>query len=184
MTLQDWGNLGQLIEAIAAVVGLIYIGLQVRAAHKTSKGQFLLSLDDKVRQYDDVHRKLLNESWYPSNKVNMSKGEPDKINLHSYLGLFERIKILIDDKSISLQEVRRLYGYRVQVIVFNRGAYEELETYPDFWIDFIKLCRSLAELEKCERSQIDLYPDIQKFIEKCETLPDIKTKCEEDFRYC
>ena len=37
MTLSDWGNIGQVIAAVAVVLSLIFVGLQVRQNTKAVK---------------------------------------------------------------------------------------------------------------------------------------------------
>jgi len=98
--------------------------------------------------------------------------------LFTYLGLFERIKLLIDSGTLKLDEVDRLYGYRVQNIVKNDYLFNLVKEKPETWQDFIQFCKQLALLEEKKRT-----PNTE-FIKRCQDFPLITPPCEEDFRNC
>ena len=53
------------------------------------------------------------------------------------MGLFERVKVLVDDKIIDIDTVDRLYGYRVDNIVNNETIRQaKLEREKDSYLDF------------------------------------------------
>ena len=62
------------------------------------------------------------------------------------MGLFERIKVLVDNRIIDLKTVDRLYGYRITNIVKNKkiktGKLENPET-KEGWQNFIELSSAL-----------------------------------------
>jgi len=61
------------------------------------------------------------------------------------MGLFERVKVLIDDGIIDANTVNRLYGYRITNIVSNAAIQEEkLVKEAGSWKDFIELRQMLG----------------------------------------
>ena len=70
------------------------------------------------------------------------------------MGLFERVKALIDDKIIDLDTVNRFYGYRLFNIVDNEAIRKfKLEQEAEFWRDFIKLWRALDKHRKIKAAK-------------------------------
>ncbi|MDX1994051.1 MAG: hypothetical protein SF029_16820 [bacterium] len=138
-----------LLTLIVTIVGVVYAGNQLHLSRRVSQGEFLLHLDEMMRVHDKVHRSLR-----PGGK--WAKGNVGPINadewadVESYMGLFERIKILIDRKILDIKLFDRLYGYRIdniianEVIVQTKLGSEEKES----WQDFIALHRALEQSRK------------------------------------
>jgi hypothetical protein len=64
-----------------------------------------------------------------------------------YMGLFETIKVLIDDGILDLETVNRLFGYRIRHIVKNELIRKWTIDNPkikDGWSAFIELARLLG----------------------------------------
>ena len=95
-----------------------------------------------LRHHDAVHVKLDSEwgaDWKPS---------PEEWPaIEAYMGVFERIQVLIDERVLTLRTVDRLYSYRVLNIVSNDHIRaEKLVEKEQFWPDFCKLWHGL---ERC-----------------------------------
>lgn len=129
-------GLGGLIVAIG---GFYYAGSQLRLSKLTAQATFLLHLDEHLRQYDNVHRKLDSEDgprWNPS--------EDDWPAIEAYMGVFERMQFLVERRVLNIQTVDRLYSYRIINIVRNdRIRSEKLCKKAEFWPDFYELWHSL-----------------------------------------
>jgi hypothetical protein len=66
--------------------------------------------------------------------------------VEAYMGVFERIQLLIDEKILDLDTVDRLYSYRILNIVSNERIWKEkLVEKEQFWPDFTRLWHSLEE---------------------------------------
>jgi hypothetical protein len=69
----------------------------------------------------------------------------------AYMGLFERIKIMIDHEVLPADVVNQLYGYRVGNIWSNdRIMREKLVKLSGEWQDFLKLVKCMEEVKEEE----------------------------------
>jgi len=123
--------------------GLIYAGLQISQTRNIARGEFLLHLDELFQQHIEVHTRLRPGGKYATGKSKPSSAE-EWIAIERYMGLFERIKVLIDSKIVDLDTIDRLYGYRVFNIVANNTIrHIKLEQEASSWRDFIELWHAL-----------------------------------------
>jgi hypothetical protein len=142
----DFQDAATVVGLIMTGIGLIYAGIQLRAAKKIARGEFLLRLDEMFQQHLEVHTRLRPGGVWAVQGKGPSSLE-DWVAVEKYMGLFERIKVLIDDGIVDLATIDRLYGYRVFNIVANeviRKAKLEGETRK-YWQDFIGLHQSLEK---------------------------------------
>lgn len=132
-----------------AAAGLFYSAQQLKAAKKIAQGDFLLHLDEMFRRHDRVHRRLR-----PGGDWHLSQDGPanadEWADVDSYMGLFERIKILVDNNIIDLDTIERLYGYRIYNIVANDTIREQKISsfYPR--LKQSRVVRQWTELETWE----------------------------------
>jgi hypothetical protein len=146
-------------------VGLIFAGWQLRASYKQLQisqriagGNFLLQFDEILfQQHNEVHKRLR-----PGGEWAGSKGGPtsqeDRVAVERYMGMFERIKVLVDDKLLDLDAVERFYGYRIQNIVANPVIFREKKLMrPEEWS---KLDKDIQE-EHPWRNFIELWNEIE-----------------------
>lgn len=133
-------TLGILATAIGVAIGVWQLVLSRRIA----SGEFLLRLDDMFRHHQDVHIALRpGGKWYGMEELSLSAAESAAID--AYMGLFERIYVLVDKGIIDAETVKRLYGYRIKNIVANRTIRQiRLVDEKDDWKDFIALCNVLG----------------------------------------
>jgi hypothetical protein len=153
----DLQGIATFIGLLLTGIGLIYAGFQLRDSKRIARGDFLLRLDEALRHHDNVHKRLRpGGSWSPLESSSSSSGSGSSssaigpssydewVEVESYMGLFERIKVLVDDKIIDIGTIDRLYGYRVFNIVANDTIHKEkLVKRPDGWQDFIGLWHAL-----------------------------------------
>jgi hypothetical protein len=96
-----------------------------------------------LRQHDEVHRRLdspAGERWASS--------DDEWPAIEAYMGVFERIQLLVEKKILNIETVDRLYSYRVISIVRNDHIRREmLVEKREFWPDFYKLWNRLGECE-------------------------------------
>jgi hypothetical protein len=146
---QLWPALESIATAIASIiaaVGLIYVGKQLRESKKIARAEFLLRLEELFQEHTEVHTRLRPGGDWADGSKGPSTSE-EWVKVERYMGLFERIQVLIDDRIVDLDAVDRFYGYRVLNIVDNpiiRQAKLEGER-AKYWKNFIKLQRALEE---------------------------------------
>jgi hypothetical protein len=106
-------------------------------------GQFLLELDDKFSQHREAHIALRPGGKWASGTASPTTAE-DWAQIETYMGLFERINILIEKNILDTGTIDRLYGYRVNNIVSNPKIRQaKLIDNADYWTDFLSLCSRL-----------------------------------------
>jgi hypothetical protein len=141
------------IGVVGALVGLVYAGRQLNASQLSSKGSFLLELDQAFARHSDVHVRLRpTGSWAglgnDSSKHHLATllTSEEWAEVEAYMGLFERIEMLVDAGIIDVPLVNRLYGYRVSNIVGNTAIRQvKLIKLSDGWQDFLSLCARLED---------------------------------------
>ncbi len=131
-----------------AGIGLIYTGRQIQQARKIARGEFLLHLDELFAQHNDVHL-LLRPGGDYANGGKKPDTTQEWTAVERYMGLFERVKALIDDKIIDIDTVYSFYGYRVFNLTANETIREcKLVQEEESWIDFVELWRALEAYRK------------------------------------
>jgi hypothetical protein len=138
----DWAGLAVgVCGLLLAMGGFYYAGRQLLHSQRSAQGAFLLDLEEVLRQHDEVHRKLDSpggREWAPSDN--------EWPAIEAYMGVFERIQLLVERKILDIETVDRLYSYRVINIVLNEHIRsEKLKKKAAFWPDFFKLWKSLQE---------------------------------------
>lgn len=144
--------IGTLITAIATIIVAFVTWATVQQAKKDSRGDFFLRLDEAFRYYQPVHSKLRPRGEWAGNFGGPVSNE-DWIAVEGYMGLFERVQVLVEQKVIDIATVERLYGYRISNIVANTVIRKAKLTGPvrDDWDDFIKLQEAVEEARKVRK---------------------------------
>lgn len=140
------------VGVIGAVVGLWYAGQQLHNTRQSIRGEFLLTLDQAFVRHAAVHGRLrpggdwegsarrpdnMDEWWAVKD---LGPKDSEWLAVEEYMGLFERIEVLIDGGSLDAALVNRLYGYRVFNIVANSEIRtKKLIDLAEGRQDFIKL---------------------------------------------
>jgi len=107
------------------------------------------------RYHEKVHRLLRpGGDWSKPGSGPGDDNSEEWADVDSYLGLFERIKILVDDKVVNLKTIYDFYGYRLFNIVANEKIRrEKLEKDEKVrWQNFTKLWKALEKLENENKS--------------------------------
>lgn len=165
-----------LINTLVAAIGLYFVALELRRTRKTTKGEFLLHLDEILNSFDDVTQATFEKSWIPSESISDDKetGTISWARTNNYMGLFERIMLLIDDKILDLETFSRLYGYKVRYLILNEAAYNKLVEKGVGWVLLIRLAKNLADLR---RDDITIQEDQWKeFFKRVDTLTQMHLK--------
>lgn len=155
-------DLASLVASVVTVITLYFIYVQVQDAKKAAQGDVLLRLHEMFMSHNPIHRKLTKSGWKPTEDDGL-----DEVDLYNYLGLFERLKILMDRGMIGIREVEKLYWYRVNNLLLNEYVRGQIEADKDNWKHFISLCKSLAELKRPTAKS----NDEKDFVRLCDELP-------------
>ena len=108
-----------IIGLVLIAIGLIYTGYQIHGSKTAARGEFLLHLDEMFQQHNETHTRLRPGGLWGDGKTGPASVE-EWVAVERYMGLFERINILVEDKIIDIDTVDRLYGYRVINISRNK----------------------------------------------------------------
>ncbi|MCC6458009.1 MAG: hypothetical protein IT328_23845 [Caldilineaceae bacterium] len=142
---EDMATLLGLIGLFCTGIGLFYAGWQLRLSQKIARGEFLLHLDELFQQHQGIHVRLRPGGDYYTGECKPTTAE-DWVAIEQYMGLFERIKMLVDDRIIDLDTIHRIYGYRVSNIVGNDTIRQvKLEQEKQSWRGFIELWQDLEK---------------------------------------
>ena len=135
----DSAQLAVAVVGVAGVlIGLWYAGVQLRDSRMSARGTFLLELDTAFVRHDATHRRLRGGDW--AKPRSGPKNREEWADVEAYMGLFERIEVLIDGGVLDASLVNRLCGYRVKNIVDNEKIRrEKLIRRADGWSDFRSL---------------------------------------------
>lgn len=139
------------LGVVGAIVGLWYAGNQLHASRLSARGTFLLDLDEAFLRHLDVYSRLRpgDDGQSPGSWAEPGHG-PDTaaewMAVEQYMGLFERIEVLIEGGVLDAGITNRLYGYRVRNIVANdRIRNKLLVDGAAGWTDFLSLVRRLKD---------------------------------------
>ena len=127
---------------LVAFFGLWYAGRQLRQARLSAAASLLLQLDDAFARHRDVHLKLRpGGDWAGSSEHPNSAELPP---VEEYMGLFERIEVMLESDMLDTSVVDRLYGYRVANILDNHPIrVTKLIERSKGWRDFLLLVERL-----------------------------------------
>jgi hypothetical protein len=128
------------VGVLLALRGLRHAAEQIRQANvvaedsrRIAQGEFLLHLDEILRNHIDVHTNLRPRGRW--------SGDEGPTSAEDW--------VAVDSQIISIAIFERLYGYRLDNIVRNPVIYEEkLVKNAAGWRDFLALKQQLDEYRK------------------------------------
>lgn len=143
-------EVAQLLVAIVGLAGVgfgIWSGLkQLNHTTAVARSSFLLQLDNAFVRHEEAKRNLRpGGKWW---KEGVHKEDRDAwILIEAYMGLFERVQVMIEDGVVDLQGFDDLYGYLLVNIVDNTSIREaKLESnLAPYWQRFIDLCEAAQD---------------------------------------
>ena len=146
------GQLSAAREQLEAGQAQLWAGqAQLKRQALTARGQFLLGLQERFRDHDPVHLSLRDR---PGDYQWWAGDEPTRTEwaaIEAYMGLFERVWMLVQQGLLEVETVDRLYGYRIRNIVKNdsiRAAQLDNPIRARDWVDFVELWRALDEAHR------------------------------------
>lgn len=119
----DVATTGLIVAGLGLIltgIGLFFAGAQLRASQRVAAGEFLLNLDQILfEQHNEVHQLLRPGGKWASSEAGPSTPE-EWIKVERYMGLFERVKSLLDYDLLEIHTIDSFYGYRILNIVENK----------------------------------------------------------------
>lgn len=132
--------IGGLVGGVVSLLISYFIASrEIAANRKIAQAQLLLQVDEMMQQYQAVNIALRLGTW---EEIEI----PDDMwpLIDGYLGLFERLNVLIDTKLVERDIAERFYQYRLANIVQNEQILEKVtDAEKDSWRDFRDVCSKL-----------------------------------------
>jgi hypothetical protein len=129
----------QIISTLVAVAGLAYAAYQIRLSRNATMAGVLLQIEQLLADHGEVHSKLRPGGVWASPGAGPSTPE-EWITVEVYMGLLERIGVLVDKGLLDLDVVASAYGYRMGNLVANeRIRTTKLEGEARSWQSFLSL---------------------------------------------
>ncbi|MGK7875941.1 MAG: hypothetical protein AB4426_22375 [Xenococcaceae cyanobacterium] len=98
------------ISGISAVIGLFFVGFQLRSSDRLAKAQFVNELARDIDSHSETESYLDREGkWY---EANATFSQEDLESIEKYLNFFERVKFILDTQVIDMETVDDLFAYR------------------------------------------------------------------------
>ena len=145
--LQLLANLATIFGFVAALVGLVYAGLQLRKSARVAEGEFMLNLETLIDKHDAVHIKLRPDGTWTAPGAGPESLE-DWVAVEDYMVLFEHCEILMRYGSLNAENFASLFAYRVENILRNEkivtAKFESEERV--YWKDFLSLVDRLKRM--------------------------------------
>jgi len=134
------------VMAIMAVVAINRLRLadkQIKRLQRVERANMVLKLDEMMLHHEEVYKKLRHHGEWTRPHSGPATAE-DWAALTLYMGLFERINLMIDDGILEIEHFDQLHGYRVQEIINNERIYQtKLEKDAKDWANFLALLGKL-----------------------------------------
>jgi len=128
------------ITGITAIIGIIYVSAQVSASRKSTRAQLWLMIDGRLLEYhDSVYKNLRPGGKWSAKDAVISDVEWTEIT--AYIGLFERMKVFLDDNLLDLQTFKLFYGRRVGNLISNPYVRNRIDGDRNSWKFFINLAK-------------------------------------------
>lgn len=131
------------LTGVTAIIGILYVAAQVSASRKSTRAQLWLMIDARLLEYhDSVYKNLRSGGKWNTKDPQITDAEWTEIT--AYMGLFERMKVFLDDKLLDLETFRLFYGRRVETLVTNPYIRENIEKDRKSWRYLIDLAKILG----------------------------------------
>jgi len=136
---------GSIVAPVALIMGALgvkYAAPQMEQTKKLARGEFLLRLEELFNDHIDTHKRLRPGGEWSENAGPTTNAEWSDVE--RYMGLFERINVLVNDGIVALDYVDQFYGYRILNIARNPAIYDaKLVRAAESWRGFIELWRKV-----------------------------------------
>jgi hypothetical protein len=133
MSLEDIADIATIVGVALALTGALFAYRQLKAATAASESGSILALDEAFARFEGVRRKInMNEAF---------KTQDERVELLRYLALWERLGLLVDNRTVKLSLVHEIYGSRFEELLKRDEPKQIVTDTPRGWRNFIALWR-------------------------------------------
>lgn len=135
-TLVRAADVATIAAALATIAALIYAGQQLKHSRHVATADLLLRIDELLTQYNDIHEQLIVSQFLSRNPhlpqpANGGESLVSTFQKNSYMGLLERVNILMETGLLDIETVHHLYEHRVQTLAQDPEVCEWLIQQPE-----------------------------------------------------
>lgn len=130
--LQQNAWLKDVAQALSTIVGLAFVGIQVRSARLLNSARFINHLTDELSKHEKTFARIIAHNDGPL------RGEPLEIShdeIMPIIGFFEKLAILTRSGTLDMRDIDLLFRKRFYCI-FENSAIQQLviqnETYKPY----------------------------------------------------
>jgi hypothetical protein len=159
----DWtmlGAIGQLLAAAVTALGLLFVVLQIRAAGRVARADFVLRLEEGFTEplLATYHKLLPGGPWSPDRAGPSSPAEISE--LENYLAYFATLQVLRTQGLLTLETIDRIFAYRFFIAVNNPHTSQMLKKNRDYWQLLYTLYRDWVKLRNNQNALVpqEQYP--------------------------
>lgn len=128
----NWESLkafAALLSAVAASLGLFFVGMQINSSRRLARAQFVNELARDIDEHAAIESKLDREGpWYPDG-CELNHEAMDQTE--KYLNFFERVKHIRDTKAVDMRTIDGLFAYRFFHLTHNPNVQTCVLYHPD-----------------------------------------------------
>jgi hypothetical protein len=138
-------DLISILAFTVALLGGIFAYRQLRISVRTEQARFLLDLDESFERDREIRRtleRIKRDAATPATKQR-SLNPDEKHQVKAYMARFERVNVLLDQRLLRGDVVRRLYEARYSTLRENDYVAALLKRKPGKWRDFLALAKKL-----------------------------------------
>ena len=104
--------------SIVTIVGLAIIAYQIRDSKRSNRAQFVNDLDIDSTRHSPIYSRLLpGGDWFENKEPSVDHTE--FVALLEYLGFYEKLHLLMQNRAIDLSTADRLFGGRFIYTIDN-----------------------------------------------------------------
>lgn len=141
LTWSEVANIATAVGLAAAAIGLIMTALQMRAAGKTSRAQFLHYLESDAQRFQPLFKYLLPVGRPVTDELRLAL-RADELLLFSALNFFEKVQLLVQNGTVDLQSIDSLFAGRFFLIVHS-PLVQSLVLLNQSYLNYFSVVRGL-----------------------------------------
>jgi len=125
-----------IITILVTAIGLLFVIKQIADSRRFTKAEFVNQLDLDIEGIYETYLDLLPGKELSEIKNDDSINDDKLIGILKYLGFFEKIKLIIDNRTIDMLTIDRLFAFRFFLICNHKTIQEQIlynEAYDGYF---------------------------------------------------
>ena len=131
MSLSEVANIATAIALLPTAAGLVITAFQMRGAARTSRAQFLHGLEVDAQRFQPLFESLL-PLGAPLSAAQSEALHKDELMVFSALNFFEKLDLLIQNRSVDLQSIDMLFSGRFFLLVHSPVVQSSILLAPQY----------------------------------------------------